>query len=231
MIRMLFWCGVSAAVLVPAWLCGTAFAQADTGTFYVNVEGGPTQWNRLNEQTSGGNGWRPPSGGGGPWFSYLQAQPVQDPAGNVEDWPTFWNQWYYDGVYDPSRWKIIDLSFRYKRINPNIPGYAIIVVNWSTPQWGPSPGQPPLADFGPGGEVYIGRAGIETFLIEDDATGHYSISDYKLPIPYNPEWVSIDVRGYNFSLIDGVLVHECVPEPATVLLLAAGAFLAARRRR
>jgi hypothetical protein len=26
---------------------------------------------------------------------------------------------------------------------------------------------------------------------------------------YNPEWVSIDVMGCNFEIINGIIVHEC----------------------
>jgi hypothetical protein len=27
--------------------------------------------------------------------------------------------------------------------------------------------------------------------------------------PYNPEWISIDVRGSNFVITNGFMLHEC----------------------
>ena len=45
-----------------------------------------------------------------------------------------------------------------------------------------------------------------------------------LPIDYNPEWVSIDIRGENISIIGGYINHQCspVPIPGAILLLGSG---------
>jgi hypothetical protein len=54
---------------------------------------------------------------------------------------------------------------------------------------------------------------------------------------YNPEWVSIDVLTSgglpNIEAVSvfGSITHECVPEPATLSLLALGGLALIRRRR
>lgn len=225
---------VAAVVVVLAMPGQAAVSGPDEGSFFVTVEGGRSDWNKLNEDPamSGGDGYRLPLAQlGSPWFSYPQAQALTDPWGNTENWPTFWNQWWYDGIYDPARWKLVDISFTYKRMNPADNGFAFIVVNWSTPGYGPNPEGPPLQDVGQDGTVYIGRAEITTLEITDDEIRTYAIIDYRLPIPYNPEWVSIDVRGYNFQLTGGVIIHECVPEPTTAALLIMASLFFLQRRR
>jgi hypothetical protein len=54
--------------------------------------------------------------------------------------------------------------------------------------------------------------------------GHYNLRD-DFGVPYNPEWVSVDIAGYNVMLtpIEGSnFIHRCVPEPGTFVLLATG---------
>ena len=76
-------------------------------------------------------------------------------------------------------------------------------------------------------EEWIGREIIFSREITEDTLLH--IDDvHRLPIPYNPEWVSIDVRydnpaGGEILLIEGTLCHDCVPEPSTFALLICGA--------
>ena len=63
------------------------------------------------------------------------------------------------------------------------------------------------------------------------------VLDWMLP-PYdgssyydwNPEWASLEFYGYGFSL-DYELTDWCVPEPATLSLLALGSLVFCRRRR
>jgi uncharacterized repeat protein (TIGR01451 family) len=39
--------------------------------------------------------------------------------------------------------------------------------------------------------------------------GHYEFPIFRIP-DYNPEWVSIDVRGYNFIIDNGIITHRCL---------------------
>ncbi|MHC4989306.1 MAG: hypothetical protein ACYTFX_12580, partial [Planctomycetota bacterium] len=101
-------------------------------------------------------------------------------------------------------------------------GYAIVTVNWSTTDWslnpptGTNPSQVfPPEDFDPTNPsiAWVGRGDIDRITLDDtNPSGHYTTT-YQLPIPYNPEWVSVDVRGYNFSIINGQITHECLPDP------------------
>lgn len=65
--------------------------------------------------------------------------------------------------------------------------------------------------------------------IFDPATGELAIGIGNIGYgidTFNPEWVSVDVRGYNVS-VEGTIGHAClpkedIPEPATVSLLGLG---------
>ncbi|MHC4988365.1 MAG: hypothetical protein ACYTFX_07715, partial [Planctomycetota bacterium] len=120
---------------------GGAFVEADgsvrmegtggqVGEFYVTVGGDATDWNQLDQAASGGDGLVSPQTGE-LWVSYPQGDSEQDEdtPPNVENWPTWWNEWWYDDPYDPDRVKIITLSFDYSRTDPQITdGYAIVTV-------------------------------------------------------------------------------------------------------
>jgi len=92
-------------------------------------------------------------------------------------------------------------------MDPGQPGFIELALNYSTDLWsleGQPPGDsmPPLP--GVPEEPYIGRV---TLFMSDVFEGHYVV-DYVLP-DYNPEWVSIDVRGFNFDIPMGLIVHAC----------------------
>jgi hypothetical protein len=107
-----------------------------------------------------------------------------------------------------------------------------IVINWSSPLFPPSgpDGRPPLPDD------FINDPALEAEWIvrelvfgnetpdSTDVVGSIIIPDY------NPEWVSIDIRGVGVD-IQGTIVHECIPEPATMVLLGLGVLTLLRRRK
>lgn len=229
-------CAVACLLLAA----GGAVAESKLGNFSgemqpLNADG--TGW---NQWTGSGDGWN--ENQQGPWFFYPPAQLLPRPQENPfstpgaplppEDLPQWWNEWWYDDPFDPLRWKIIDLEFDYGLVDPAQPGYAIIVVNWSTGNWVGQPG-PPLTNTDLSGNVVIERLLIEELMIPAGGGGQYSLTDYRLPIPYNPEWISIDVRGFNFTVTEGKLWHECVPEPLTILgvMIGLGGLVRYVRRR
>ncbi len=199
------------------------------GQFEVAVAGNNRSWNDiLVDPVSGGNdGWSQDEGGPR-WFPYPQEEPEEDPQGNVEQGPygqTFWNEWWYNDPYDAERLKMVNLYFKYKLTDPTMPGFIIVAINWSTTDWSlnPPPGtdpsqQPPLSDFDPATPAvpWVGRMQVKAEEIPPDSTSQlltFESGDFRLPVPYNPEWVSIDVRGYNFTIEGGQFSHECVEDP------------------
>jgi hypothetical protein len=197
--------------------------------FWLELGGDAQNWNQVT--SGGGSGFD-----NGFWFPY-PADPSPgaveqvDPWGNVNPVPGWRNQWFYDGRYRPERYKVVDLSFTYALADPTQRGGTDIVINWSTPEWSivGSANSPPTSN------QYIGRATIsrETWLEANDTrilpfNGRYDLRD--LGVPFNPEWVSIDVVGYNVRLsspsLPGSINHYCIPEPSSMLLLVGLAALA-----
>jgi hypothetical protein len=127
----------------------------------------------------------------------------------------WWNIWFYDHPFDPERYKKIVIDFDVVPYEPSLPSYIEVALNWSTPVWPPGE-PPPLPPFDPpeAETLFIER---HTVLAIDYFEGPYSFA-YTIP-DYNPEWVSVDVRGWNFA-VEGVIIHECVPQIPVTLDLA-----------
>lgn len=152
------------------------------------------------------------------------------------DW---WNIWFYNAEFDWDKWKLIETVFEVEPYTPFGTGYIEIVYNWSSPAWSelvPPPQNPPLPDdvIDPEMEaLYIERSGEpewgEHYLYRGPVTDLMQLTDvFEIPF-YNPEWLSIDVRGFDFHL-SGWVWHECIPEPGTLALLMVGMIAATRRR-
>jgi hypothetical protein len=133
-----------------------------------------------------------------------------------DDEPGWWNIWFYDHPFAEDRWKEIFVDGSIRTLVAGVPGYAEIAVNWSTPAWsqyGNPPGvprRPPLPEdvaspMIPGSflDRYIIWQGPVTAIPADLGELGHDIPDF------NPEWVSIDIRGENFVL-DGLINHACV---------------------
>jgi len=221
------------AIVLAALICSTACAETYTGNFDIRIGGSTSFW--MNQFEGGGGSGYNSGGETGPWFLYPDTEVMSDDHGNQElpGFSAWWNQWFYDGNLRPGYYKLVDLSFDYQPLNPDSgPGWASITVNWSTDAWTPEQGRPPLPDDEQFIGQYIGR--LEVDRLDVFGPDHYSISDVLLDLPYNPEWVSIDVRGYNFELANGQIVHECVPEPGTLIAafgVLSPALLFFRRRK
>lgn len=160
----------------------SASSQVRNDNFYVTIGAG-------NVLSGGGSGFND-----GEWYVY----------------PSMWiNQWFYDHPFDPTRGKIIHIEFDWVALDPTCPTDIEVAINWSTPEWsalGYGTTQPPLP--GVDEELYIVRASILHECGVFPQVEHFSV-DYTI-WPYNPEWVSIDVRGCNFVITNGVIIHDCV---------------------
>ncbi len=111
----------------------------------------------------------------------------------------WWNIWFYNNPYTPDNTKFIELVVNVTQFGPN-PSLTF-AINYSTALWSQEgvPGQPPLPQDP---ETYIVREIQPQVLIGD--------STYvTLQIPFNPEWVSIDIMATDVA-VNGWIKHECV---------------------
>jgi hypothetical protein len=132
-----------------------------------------------------GGGGDDPYGDG--WYYYPQYE--------------WWNIWFYDHPFDSTRRKIGHIEFDVFPVSYSAPMWVEVAVNWSTDLWEGT--GPPLP--GEDEDLFIGR---QILFSSDWAEGNYGPFPYWI-LDYNPEWVSIDVRGYNFDLPGIIIEHEC----------------------
>jgi hypothetical protein len=189
------------AMLLLGALAASASAEAKYDSFGAII--GPN-----NTLLSGsGSGWRDPETSQ-LWFHYPNTE--------------WWNEWFYDDPLDVTRRKKIDWSMWLTYYEPGA-SHAEVAINWSTPLYPSGTGKPPIPPLDPLQEqslihrqvVWTGDLPIGAPMPIND---HIDIPDY------NPEWVSIDIQGYNFQVSGGIL-HECVPEPASLAMLLGGGLL------
>ncbi len=160
-------------------------SQEITDNFYVRVGAGTVL-------AGGGSGYN-----GGEWYVYQ----------------SMWiNQWFYDHPFDDTRGKIVHVEFDWISVDPECTVDINVAINWSTPEWselGYGETLPPLPGELPSGveEDYIVRLLVLDVCEFVTEVQHFEY-DYII-WDYNPEWVSIDVRGCNFDITNGVIVHEC----------------------
>ena len=209
--------GVCTAVAVLLLVSGPAQGAPIVDKFSVAfwADGG---YMNINEGEYGNTGYND-----GAWYEY--------PSG-------WFAQWYYDHPFDDTRWKQIHIVGQITGQNDNT--YGAVAVNWSTPVWSlkiPHPTTPPLPPL---------SGAQESMYIQRQVILPYGKLDMLDPIPidmyvdvpdYNPEWVSIDVMcgsgggGYQGTILfNGTISHECIPEPATMSLLALGGLALLKRK-
>jgi len=172
-----------------------ALAQPIEDAFWVIVSPYPPE---LFE--GGGSGY-----GEGTWYFYENT-----------DW---WNEWFYDHPFDLERSKEVHITYDVRLMDPGLGGFLVFALNWSTQWWsevGNPAGEdrlPPLPPMSPEDEEL---AIVRHILFQDDTiTPEIQHFDFSFIIEdYNPEWVSIDVWGWNFEITGGYISHECLPPTA-----------------
>lgn len=148
-----------------------------TDTFWAYVSGGAVD--------GGGSGYN-----GGEWYYYPET--------------LWWNQWFYDGFFDPDRVKVVLIEFDLMAFAP---GWVEIALNYSTDAWPAGSTEPPLP--GVDEDLFIERVTLLeglTFELEGHHEIPYVIRDY------NPEWVSMDIRvepSAEFEIMSGQITHDC----------------------
>lgn len=162
----------------------------------------------------------------------------------------WWNVWFQDHPLDWNSSKVVHIHLD---VDDAAPGaFLTVAVNWSTYMWTleGTPGLPPYPGEVPTEELedlYIGRE----ILLPETPVDVGPIDLYWVWPYYNPEWVSVDVRGEGFG-ISGSITHRCArslnqafeirtrsPIPAVsewglvvmLLLVVAAATIVIRRRR
>jgi len=187
---------------------GPLAGMSGSTTATIRVEAGGAGWQELHEPTATAdtvfNGF---------YVVVNQAGEVIDGAGENafgSGWyyyPQYgwWNIWFYDHPFDPARYKeaFIELDVFPFEAGPS---FIELAINWSTDLWSieqpPIDSSPPLP--GVDEDRYIGR---QTLYVMENPQGHF-VFPWVWP-DYNPEWVSIDVRGFNFVIPNGIVMHAC----------------------
>jgi len=130
----------------------------------------------------------------GTWFYYPNT-----------DW---WNQWFYDDPFDETRWKVITGWVYVTPLSGE--NWVTITLNWSSPAWSPNPDMPPIPPLTPEEEAdWVVRP--QQPLFDGWVEVPLEIPIYEEILEYNPEWVSIDVMGFNV-IVEGEIRHVCIGE-------------------
>jgi len=178
----------------------------------TGVAGGGSGWDGSDPDTEGD------------WIRY--DQPPVDPQN------PWYNQWFYNDPLDPERRKDIFYKITLDPADGADFGDTVeVALNWSDQGYS-DPAAPPMSDQ----EEFIGRFSLGEFVIPTGGMDITNTDGEPFTLPFNPEWVSIDIRMIDQVSMEGVsfigdIWHECNPEPATMSVLALGSLVLLRRRR
>jgi len=186
----LTWC------MVMSWAVLTTTASAQNDIEDPNYWSGA--WYRIAFDNSGeyllgdGDGYAT-----GTWYYYPETG--------------WWRQWFYNGPCDPNRQGDLLYHVYIKAVDPAKSTYAEVRFNWSTPEWS-SLGKkhPPLPSDAPTATAEATfMQGLRLKLVDNWYIGTIEpIASHKVK-EYNPEWISVDIRGRNAYIYRGAF-HSCV---------------------
>lgn len=124
---------------------------------------------------------------------------------------SWWNMWFYSGPYDPGLSKQVSTILQVVPADPNEPGYAEIAYAWSTPLWSELRlSRPPLPVHSVDEDIesrYIARYPFRQINLQARSEPQTVSQQYVIP-QYNPEWLSIAVRGTNFKVLRGQITYD-----------------------
>jgi len=186
-------CFVLIGVALPA-----ARAQYDD---HENPDLYPGAWFKLVLGTDG----KVVEGGGhgynnGTWYYYPQS-----------DW---YRQWYYNEPYSTDREGYLKYEVYIRAVDPTKLTYVEINFNWTTPEWSQlGLNRPPLpSDMATADKEARYTASRRVYLVDGWYIGTVEPIYSHIIAEYNPEWISIDIRGRNAYMFRGAM-HECRDKP------------------
>jgi hypothetical protein len=181
------------SLAIPA---SCAFAQNDIEDPSVY----PGSWYRIVFGTDGqyvrgdGDGYN-----NGTWYYYPQTG--------------WYRQWFYNEPYRADRKGSLRYEVYIKAVDPTKTTYVEVNFNWAKPEWSELRlNRPPLPDDIRAGEdesEYM--TGRVLYVVDDWFIGTIEPIKTFVIEDYNPDWVSIDIRGRNACVYRGVL-RECIGE-------------------
>jgi hypothetical protein len=154
----------------------------------------PGSWYRISLDVNGryvsgdGHGY-----GAGTWYHYPETG--------------WYRQWFYNQPFDVAGKGHLQYVTYVRAVDPTKPTTIEINVNWTTPQWSQlGAKQPPLPKDAPSAreelQYMLGRGlyRVDNQYVKSSAPSFTFTIDQ-----YNPEWVSVDVRGQNVYIYGAVL--------------------------
>ena len=140
---------------------------------------------------------------GGTWYFYPQTG--------------WWRQWYYNEPFSTSRQGYLEYQVYIKALDRGLPSTAEVQFNWSTPQWSDlhrnHPPRPEDASTVNAESMYMQSKHL--FSVDNALIGTIEPIATCTIREYNPEWVSIDIRGKNVCIYRGAF-HACLAQDSPV---------------
>lgn len=178
-------------------LASTAQAQIEDPDLY------PGTWYRIEFDEDGN--YSGGDGDGSGWYYYPTADRYR--------------MWFENGAYDPNRKGYLEYWAYIMPVKPGASSSCSIYFNWTTPEWSALGNKyPPMPEDVPTmneENEYMSGANLHSF---ENLVNFESIEpvDSMSINEYNPDWVSIDIRGKNVRVYRYAF-HDCLAKNATRL--------------